>query len=72
VCASYQADKPNQFDAVIFTFIRLFFPIWFAYLMIMVAFRIGVKKRRDRCPPQCLKPPCLALQHAWGPAAGPW
>ena len=46
-----QADHLNQFDAVILTFIRLFFPIWFAYLMIMVAFRIGVKKKRDRWAP---------------------
>ena len=43
-----QAERLNQFDKVIMSFIRLFFPIWFAYLMIMVAFRIGVKKKRDR------------------------
>ena len=44
-----QMDKLNRFDAVIMTFIRLLFPIWFAYLLIMAVFRIGVKKRRDRC-----------------------
>ncbi|BDA40994.1 ATP-dependent zinc metalloprotease FTSH, chloroplastic [Coccomyxa sp. Obi] len=43
-----EAEPLNQFDKVIMSFIRLFFPIWFAYLMIMVAFRIGVKKKRDR------------------------
>jgi len=43
-----QAEPLNQFDKVTMTFIRLLFPIWFAYLMIMVAFRIGVKKKRDR------------------------
>ncbi len=43
-----QTEPLNQFDKVIMSFIRLFFPIWFAYLMIMVAFRIGVKKKRDR------------------------
>ena len=44
-----QMDRLNRFDAVIMTFIRLLFPIWFAYLLIMAVFRIGVKKRRDRC-----------------------
>ncbi len=56
---SVQAEPLNQFDKVIMSFIRLFFPIWFAYLMIMVAFRIGVKKKRDRYEASHL---CL---HAW-------
>lgn len=46
-----QAEPLNQFDKVTMTFIRLLFPIWFAYLMITVAFRIGVKKKRDRSDP---------------------
>jgi len=48
-----QADPINPFDQVITSFIQLFFPIWFAYLMIMFAFRIGVKKKRDKCDPSC-------------------
>ena len=68
-------DKLNRFDAVIMTFIRLLFPIWFAYLLIMAVFRIGVKKRRDRCVSCCGGPhmplPCSCfcrgtfLLHCW-------
>ncbi|KAK9821723.1 hypothetical protein WJX81_004862 [Elliptochloris bilobata] len=40
------ADTPvNRYTVILAAFIRLFFPIWFAYLLIRVAFRIGVKKR---------------------------
>ncbi len=46
VCA--QTPGVNPYERVLMAFIRLFFPIWFAYLLIMVAFRIGVKKKRDK------------------------
>ena len=43
-----QPTPVNPYDKVLMAFIRLFFPIWFAYMLIMVAFRIGVKKKRDK------------------------
>lgn len=42
-------DTPvSRYSIIVANMIRLFFPIWFSYLLIQVAFRIGVK-RRDRC-----------------------
>jgi magnesium-transporting ATPase (P-type) len=42
--------KPyNHFSAFIMNMFRLIFPIWFAVLLVKFAFRIGVKKKRDRC-----------------------
>ena len=43
-----QETGVNRYSIIVANMIRLFFPIWFSYLLIMVAFRIGVK-RRDRC-----------------------
>ncbi len=43
-----QATPVNPYEKVLMSCIRLFFPIWFAYLLIIVAFRIGVKKKRDK------------------------
>lgn len=43
-----QTPAINPYEKVLMATIRLFFPIWFAYLLIMVAFRIGVKKKRDK------------------------
>lgn len=43
-----QTPGVNPYESVLFSCIRLFFPIWFAYLLITVAFRIGVKKKRDK------------------------
>ena len=47
-CVCAQTPGVNPYERVLMAFIRLFFPIWFAYLLIMVAFRIGVKKKRDK------------------------
>ena len=39
-------DTPQSpYSVIVANMIRLFFPIWFSYLLIQVAFRIGVKRR---------------------------
>lgn len=45
-----QYEDYNHFQAIVVNVVRLIFPIWFAYILIMFAFRIGVKKKRDRYP----------------------
>lgn len=46
--AGSQDTPTNRYMFIWHTIVRMFFPIWFAYLLIMFAFRIGVK-RRDKC-----------------------
>ena len=43
-----QIPKANPYEAILLNCTRLFFPIWFAYILVKISFRIGVKKKRDK------------------------
>ena len=53
----WQAVDVNPMEMVVAAFVRLAFPIWFAIYLVRFAFRIGRKRKRDRCaaaaPAQC-------------------
>jgi hypothetical protein len=48
---------------------RLFFPIYFAYLLIITTYRMGSKKKRDKCaahpPPSSLLCPLTQILGVW-------
>jgi len=48
LCVHMQTPAANPYEATVISLIRLFFPIWFAYILVKIAFRIGIKKKRDK------------------------